>query len=73
MVSESLAGPAFVRICIAVYAAVGAGIISADIYTFCTAALVPCGLCFIRKAFRKKQVLNNPAIDTMSFIDFIAD
>ncbi len=73
MVFEGPGGPALVRICIAVYAAVGAGVISADIGTFRAAALVPCGFCFIRKAFREKQVLNSPAVDTMCLFDFIAD
>ena len=48
MVFEGFISLAFIRICIAVYTAVGAGVIRADIGALCAAALVPCRLMFKR-------------------------
>lgn len=73
MVSVGIAGLLLVRICITVYAAVGAGIISADVGALCAATLVPRWFCFIIEAVREKQLFNNTAIDAMGFFDFVAN
>ena len=73
MVLKGIAGLLLVRICIAVCAVVGAGIIGADVGALCAAALVPRWFCFIIEAIRGKQLFNNTAIDAMGFFDFVAN
>ena len=71
MIPERFVGSVLVYICIAVNAAVRAGVIGADIGAFCAAAFFSRRLMIVRETIRKKQLSNNTAVNAMGLFDTI--
>ena len=71
MIAKCLAGSMLVHVGITVNAAVGTGVVGADIGAFRAAAFFPRRFLFIRKSFGNKQALNNTAVYTMAFLNTV--
>ncbi len=70
MVFKGVVGLALVRICIAVYTAVRAGVIRANVCALRAAALFSCGFFFVLQTSWTKQLFNDAAVNTMRFFNF---